>query len=452
VRPPRADPPRRVTFARGAAVVLARVAAVVVVLGAPGTLAAQDAPAPEPAPEAPPSVSWRLNVEWISAARGVAPADTPVNPGNRVLRLPQFLLRTELRPNLRVELGPRAQVIVRPRVVALWQAASATGLPRATDAETEADWTELFAAWTPTDWLGIAYGLQNFQWGPAELVSPSNRIFHEVGIFRDPLYTVRGKHLARVNLSGGRQWSLVTMGELGATDEVPFTARIPFRRAVQSKLEFTNASGSSYVGASAGAREDASAWFGEYGSLALSEGWSVYFDASHTRGSEAWYPVLDAAGARFEQLDAGSSRLRTFALGGLRYTFERGTDARLEYVHQDAGYSREQLAGAALALGAATSPFEAEPYFNPGLEFLGRRLLLVSWRFPDLLPGNRAETQARYLRSLTDDSGVLFVTGSLGATGRLVLFASAAATHGEASAEFSRLVRATLVGGAVWSW
>jgi hypothetical protein len=416
------------------------------------SLAAQAPAGSEPASEAPPAFAWRLNVQWISAARGVAPAETAVNPGNRVLRLPQLLLQSELRPNLRVELGPRSQVIVRPRVRATWQAAAATGVPRVTEHDTGADWTELFATWSPTDALGLAYGLQNFQWGPAELVSPSNRIFHEVGLFRDPLYYVRGKHLARVNLSAGRRWSLVTIAELGATGESPFAARTPFRRAAQSKLEFTNGSGSGYVGATAGARDGTPPWFGEYGSLALTEGWSVYFDASHTRGSRAWYPAQDGSGPRFLQLDAASTRLRTFALAGLRYTFERGIDARFEYVHQDGGYSRRQIGMAAAALGAASNPLDAEPYFTPGLEFLGRRLALVSWRFPDLRPGRRAETQARYLRSLTDDSGVVFVTGSLNAGDRLVLFASGAATHGTQAAEFSRLVRASLAGGAVWSW
>jgi hypothetical protein len=435
--------------ARRAGVALASVLA----LGTCTAIAGQEAPGqPEPPPDSSPAFAWRLNVQWISAARGVSPAETAVNPGNRTLRVPQLLLRSELRPNLRLELGPRWQAIARPRVRTVWQSSTAAGLPRASEHDTAANWTELFANWRPSDHVTLAYGLQNFQWGPAELVSPSNRIFHEVGLFRDPLYYVRGKHLARVNLSAGRQWSLVTLAELGATGEAPFAARTPFRRAAQSKLEFTSASGASYVGATAGVRAGSPPWFGEYGSLAITEGWSVYFDASHSRGTQAWYPVQDRSGVRFVQGDAGAPRIRTFALGGLRYTFEGGIDARLEYVHHQAGYSRRQLELAAVALAAASSPEEAEPYFDPGLDFLGRRLLMASWRFPDLPPGRRAEAQARYLRSLTDRSGVAFLTGSLNAGDALVLFASAAAMHGEPAAEFSRLIRGSLVGGAVWSW
>jgi hypothetical protein len=170
------------------------------------------------------------------------------------------------------------------------------------------------------------------------------------------------------------------------------------------------------------------------------------------RGSWAWYPVRTASRVEFVQALRARDDLRWLGLAGLRYTFVNGTDARLEYVHQDAGWSRAQfnLAPAALSGGAARLAFEA--YAAPGLEFVGRRLALVSVRLPDLGPADRAQVQARYLRSFTDRSGVAFVTASLDATEAMVLFASAAATHGEATSEFGRFVRASLVAGAVYAW
>ena len=79
-------------------------------------------------------------------------------------------------------------------------------------------------------------------------------------------------------------------------------------------------------------------------------------------------------------------------------------------------------------------------------------LLLVSLRAPDLPPSKHLVLQARYLTSFTDGSGVGFVTGSLDATDAMVLFASATVTYGASTAEFSRLARASLVGGLVWTW
>jgi hypothetical protein len=134
----------------------------------------------------------------------------------------------------------------------------------------------------------------------------------------------------------------------------------------------------------------------------------------------------------------------------VRYTFVAGPDARLEYLHQDAGYARGEVDLAAAALGA--SPTQAAPFIAPGLEFLGRRMALASLRVPDLPPNDRLALQGQYLRSFTDRSGVAFLTGTLDATDAVVLFASGSVTHGRDTAEFSRLARAGVVAGAVWTW
>lgn len=394
---------------------------------------------------------FKPTLEWISAVRAMDPAPSRFNPGNRALRLPQLWAQTELRPNLRVELGSRATFVVRPRIVAWSESAWADGLPRRDLREVDAHWTELYLNLRPNDIIQFTYGLQNYQWGPAELLSPSNRIFHEVGVFRDAVYYVRGRHLARLNVSAGKEWSLVALAELGDNGEPDFNAGEPFRRQGQAKLEYAAPSGIGYVGATIGVRQGRRAWFGEYGSYALTEGLSAYLDATHARGSDAWYPVRDPQGlASFARRDADAGGWRTLAVGGLRYTFVNGTDARLELMHQDAGYSNADLRLAAEAL--ASVPVSAAASLAPGLELFGRRLALLSVRLPDLPPDKHLVLQGRYLRSLTDRSGVLFATATLETTDRLVLFASGALTHGRDVAEFSRAARATLTGGAVWTW
>lgn len=413
---------------------------------------AQTDPAAPAADEAP-RVSLRANLEWITAVRGTDPSETSLNPGNATFRLPQLVWITDVRPNVRLEIGPRWQLVARPRWRGTIEQSWATGLPRQDRARGTAEMTELYANWRPADAVSFAYGLQNFQWGPAELLGPSNRIFHEVGIFRDPLYSVRGKHLARVNVSAGKQWSLVALADLGATSEAPFRAGAPFERAAQAKLEFTTASGASYIGVTGGARLRETPWFGTYGALAVTEGLSAYLDASLQRGSEAWYPVATAPGAAaFETADRGSGHLRVLAVAGLRYTFVSGVDARVEYVHQDAGYSSAQSDLSALAVATEATRAAVEQWLAPGLEFLGRRLALVSVRVPDLEPADRLDVQGRYLVSFTDRSGVVFVTSSLEAADALVLFGSATFTYGREFAEFARLARASVVVGAVWSW
>lgn len=427
-----------------------------VVLGAL-TVAVLSAEAPQEPPPGPngatPQVTWRGSVDWIAAVRFTDPAETSLNPGNARFRIPQLRAQAEVRPHLRVDLGSRLTAVARPRGLATAQSAWAGALPRTDAQDTSANWTELYINWRPAGIVQVTYGLQNFGWGPAELLAPSNRLFHETGVFRDQLYYVRGRHLLRVNLTPGRDWSLVALAEVGDNGEMPFVAREPFRRQGQVKIEYSAPTGRGYIGGTFGGREHNRPWFGEYASLSLTDGLSAYADATHTRGSRAWYPVRGPEGfPSFERRDLDADAWRTLAVTGLRYTFVAGPDLRVEVVHQDSGYTSGELQLAATAAAVAASTEDVAPYLSPGLELMGRRLALISLRLPDLPPQRHVMLHGRYLRSLTDRSGVAFLTATLDAAGAVVLFASASLTHGGELAEFSRIARGGAVFGTVWTW
>lgn len=142
-------------------------------------------------------------------------------------------------------------------------------------------------------------------------------------------------------------------------------------------------------------------------------------------------------------------RLHTMALGGARYTFESGTDLRVEVLLNEPGWSEEELLRAPFA---AASTGELAPYLAPGLELLGRHIAYASLRLPELAPQDRLTVQLRYAHSLTDGSGAAFVSTTPDATDSLVLFLSAFGSHGDEAGEFSRLVRGALVLGAVHTW
>jgi len=158
--------------------------------------------------------------------------------------------------------------------------------------------------------------------------------------------------------------------------------------------------------------------------------------------------------AAFDQTETRAS-LRTLALGGARYTFEGGADVRLEILFDEAGWDRAQLALASRAAGPSPLPGGAgllAAWLLPGFEIVGRQHAYASVRLPDLPPRKRLALQARYLAALEDGSGAAFVTASFDAADSVVLFASAAATHGAGDAALSRLVRGTAAAGAVVSW
>ncbi len=397
-------------------------------------------------------VSARARLEWLTAAGTTSPRETPVNPDNAVLRLPQAAGSTELRPELRVEAGPDLRGVARPRLLLQVQKPRVAGewQPESSDARVE--WIDLYASWRAGERLEVAYGLQNFQWGPAELMSPSNRIFHETGFFRDPLYVVRGRDLARVNLSAGRAWSAVLLAEVQDNGEAPFVAGAPFEPKAEAKLEWSHPGGRGWIGAVAGAGRDSRGFFGGYGSLAIGDALSVYADAVTQMGSHAWYPVDDGAGgARFEHPLAGAG-LRTLVLGGAHYTFEGGADVRLEYAFDEAGWTTSQLRLAERAAAAPPVPGAVEAWLDPGFEVVGRQHLYASVTVPDLPPHDRTSVAIRWLQALEDGSAAVFATASYAAADAVVLFASATGTWGSDHGALSRLARASALAGATVSW
>jgi hypothetical protein len=421
----------------------------------PGVPAEPVAVEPAPSGDPQPSLAFRGHLEWITAVGGASSRASPVNPGNRVLQVPAGGAQTELRPDLRLEVGPTLTLIARPRFWLRVQKAETADGWQAEQYEATAQWIEGYGTWRVSDRLALSYGLQNFQWGPAELLSPSNRIFHATGFYRDPVFVVRGRHLVRANVSAGREWSLVVLAEAGDNGEAPFVAGEPFERKAQAKLEYTAPGGDLSAALTAGAAARSRAWFGEVVSVPLFAGLSAYVDAVHTVGRRAWYPVEMPAGPTFAQTGMETRRLRTTALSGLRYSFVNGNDLRLEYLFDEAGWSDARLSladRAAVAAMAVGDPSGVARFSDPGFELLGRHLLYVSLSLPDLPPGERTRVQARYLRSLTDGSGVAFLTASHDATDSVVAFISLSATHGAVDGALSRLTRATFAAGATVNW
>ena len=411
---------------------------------APAAAFAQDAGGPP--------LAVRANVQWIGAAMAATPAETWLNPANGVLGIPQATWLGEARGDIRVSRGDRLRLVLRPRVRASAEGTRAGDLARAWNHEATFEMTEAYLAWRPSDSVGVTYGLQNFQWGPSELMSPSNRLFHEIGVFRDPLYSVRGKHLLRLNLSAGRQWSLVALGELGARCDAPFRGGAPCRRGAQAKVEYTTASGAHYVGLTAGVRGGEPPWAGGYAAFELPAGVSLYADFSVQQGSQAWYPVDGAAGRLAFDTSDRRGELRGLALGGVRYTHSGSFDARLEVLGHGAGYTRAQVSVAPLAVAADPSPESVARWLNPGLEFLGRSVVLVALSGHDLLAADRVDVLARYVGSLTDRSGAAFATTTVDLAGAVVAFGSLLVTHGGELTEFARLAGAAAVAGLIWSW
>ena len=73
-----------------------------------------------------------------------------------------------------------------------------------------------------------ALGLQNYQWGPAELMSPSNPLFHFSSQSLDPSYQIPGHSLARLNYTPIENLNFVGLYEFAPNEEKSFIYDTPF--------------------------------------------------------------------------------------------------------------------------------------------------------------------------------------------------------------------------------
>ncbi len=369
-----------------------------------------------------------------------------LNPRNSVARTPHQFASLELRPNWSLGNGT-FKFTARPRFILEHQSVNASGTSsRYTDAFLR--WSEGFASWNATEAFSFAYGMQNFQWGPAESAGPSNRIFRDTVQVKDSFYVVNGKHLLRASYAPSNSFSEVLLLELsGNGDPEPE----PYERHAKKALlksELSWNGGSNYAGLVLGWRDRNGTWLGEYLSIEPLEGLSLYTDLSHQAGSLAYDPTQLAGGRYtvFSQSRRGENRLYTFAVTGARYAFENGNDWRVEYLFQEAGYSPAQTGEARAALLSADplqlvflSP-KAGAAARNGLDFPGRHYLYSSTRFPNSFGYRDCTLLARVLRSLQDSSTSLLASSesSVGDNGTFIV--SLAASLGQEAGELKGAV------------
>lgn len=98
------------------------------------------------------------------------------------------------------------------------------------------------------------------------------------------------------------------------------------------------------------------------------------------------------------------------SLGVFGIRFESNYDLRLEYIHNGAGWNKNDLNSSIAASGDIFNPNYAQNlqrFLKPGLEILGQNYLYVSYRINE--PFNfkvfkEFNFYSRYIRSLQDES------------------------------------------------
>lgn len=319
-----------------------------------------------------------------------------------------------------------AKIILRPRIVSY-------SAPRKTDSDFNI--TDLFYERPLNDHAFTTVGLQVYQWGPAELLNPTNPFFHFNNQQRTLLYKEKGRALVRLNVNSDAENNFVLAIEPVSNNERHWIAEKKFKPQAALKYERQWANTRHFAGAVTGVSNDADYFIGEYGQYEFAEGATVYADIKQSMNKFFYEPYQQSPFQRFREAER-NNRFSTLGIAGLRY--ENDIDARVEYIYNSAGYDRDQFKQALMA-SRELSPYLPENLnrlFASGLELTTKNYIYVSLRKTEPFDIKDLSVFLRSLNSILDHSAVDQVEFDKSVTDWANIFGQASFFRGDTDTEF----------------
>lgn len=321
------------------------------------------------------------SLRFVLSGGAVHLVDTPINPDNRIFRVPERSLKLEARPILTAEFN-RLSMRVKPRAMGEWQ----PGI-QGKDFSARTYLLEWSGTLKATSRLNFVVGKENLQWGPSLLASPSNDPFVHVRPL-NPIAEVVGSYFARVVLVLSPEWTASLIANFLEGELQDLTT--PFERRYAAKVDYSGKkvqwSALVFYG------RDTSWQLGGYGHWVPSDPVLVYADFRADAKNRAQYPVLDAGPLGLTLEDTGGKwDPAVSALGGFAYTFEKNVTLIMEYLYASAGYDDDQaaqlftlqkrLARASSTDDPSLAAMGPASYPDPQLRFLRRHYLFPQLRY-----------------------------------------------------------------------
>lgn len=380
-----------------------------------------------------------------------------VNSNNTILEIPDQEQSLELRPDLQWSFFDGHSLTVRTRHFAQFQQIDFSGAQSFEEkTESKSDISDFYfdSSWSET--LSTSVGLQNYQWGPAELFSPTNPFYHFNNNQRSFFYKEKGQALVRVNWnpkSESRPWSLVLLYQTASNNEPHWMAEKKFSPKSVLKIERQFENPSNSVAGVFGTLDDNVFFLGENLNWAPSESWSLYADVQYKMKKTNYAPQANGIGG-FDMVELTQKKNKTavFAIVGVRW--EGRVDLRQEFIQNDAGYSAKKW-DQALQAATTLSPLivqNASRFSRPGLEFRTQQYSYTSIRIPDLGDAREVSVALRHLTSLTQNSSATQLNWEFNANDSTVLSAEVVLFSGARNTEFTLLSEGQAALGLKYSW
>ncbi len=394
------------------------------------------------------NLTSKWGLDWYGYYEGKNLNDRVVDPTNQIFELPYASVVSDFRPDGKFSFGS-FDLRVQPRWEFTEDWIGYTDGARVSKAHGYFDFSQIYLNWTASDIFMFSFGLQNYQWGPAEMLSPSNGLIHFSTSQRSLIWVEPGHWLGRINISFGKNWSLIGIEELIDNRKPAWIAGSSFSPRGLVKFEYRTDDGTNYLGMTAGGSGDNNlqSWVGEYATYSPLESLSIYIDARQVRGSYAYYPETVGNFVQMQQSLYTSNQIYGLTETGLRY--EGRVDSRIEYIQNDIGYTREDFTQAVRG-ASQLSPFlptNLPKFLHPGLELYSQHYLYGSIRIPDLGKKKLYTVIARCLYSITDSSSTYSASIQRIWGDYVNLFLEASYLTGENNTELGFINEAELMAG-----
>jgi hypothetical protein len=353
--------------------------------------------------------SWDLRV--LSYGIVQDPSHSTQNPGYNFLQIPRYTANLEIRPDLRLNLGP-LYLMVKPRMELeydFWREGYRRGESEESDDEYVNEW---LARWNARENLFISYGRENLQWGPSFLFSPSNPFFQDNGR-RNPYQEVPGTDFGRVVWIPDSAWTLSFIANTAAGRNKPIGPD-SFEKTYALKLDYTGRE--NYGAGILSHREGSGNSLGFFGGWTMSDAILLYAEGVFTQGSQALYPKEDGPplGGFLEKRHQDDSEIMPVLLAGGSYTFEARGTLTLEYAYYSPGYNDEEADSYFTLRRAAAHAFSSGGLLsglgqmtlgqtaNTGLRFLRKNYALLQYTQNNIQ--NSLDLTFRWTQNLDDGS------------------------------------------------
>jgi hypothetical protein len=383
--------------------------------------------------------------------------NSPINSNNSNLQIPENKQLLEFRPDFSIDISDNQSLTLRSRHILFFEQTNFYETqPVKEKSEIDNDLTDLFISSNWNETLSTTLGLQNYQWGPAEIFSPTNPYYHFNNSQRSFFYKEKGQVLLRGNLNfplETQNLSVVLMHEPMSNLEQHWTADQKFSEKSVLKFELQFENPSNVLALMVGRIDQEKIFIGEYFNWSPSEALSIYADIQHRQGNYHYSPSDNGIGGfDMEIKEPDSKDYSTFLVAGFRW--EGRFDFRQEFIWNESGWSKNQWSQSLLAATSLAPNLiqNANRFARPGLEFRTQSYSYTSIRIPDLGSAKEMSVAIRSLISLTQDSSAAQLNWEYNANDRTVLSAEAVLFGGAKNTEFTLLADTQISAGLKWSF